>query len=89
LCGHGLFEHLDARGHFRRITLGFGGGGHPVAFDEQLGAVQLVLNLKKGVQGVLRGFIQRRLYGRGGRIGFCGKNHVAGPGAEDATGANG
>ena len=54
---HGLFEQLNARGRVRGRALRLGGGRHPVAFDKQLRGVKLFLNLKKGVQRILRDFV--------------------------------
>ena len=85
---HRLFEHLDARGHLRRIALRFGGGDHPIAFDEQLRGVKLFLDLKKGVQRILRDFVPGLARGKIGGVGFTGKSTLPRPDAKDAAGAN-
>ena len=88
LRGHGLLEQLDARGHVRRVALRLGGGGGPIAFDEQLRGVKLFLNLQEGVQGILRDFVPGLARGNGGGVGFIGQNPLPRPNAENATGAN-
>ena len=85
---HGLLEQLDARGHVRGRTLCLGGGRHPVALDEQLRAVNLFLNLKKGVQRILRDFVLGLTGGNDCGVRVTAKHALSRPNAENATGTN-